>query len=59
MKEHEIESCQKSLLVKTYEWDKKSFTRWLNQKKHDAVLKIGACTAAKHKVIFIMALQMV
>ena len=23
------------------------------------VLKIGACTAAKHKVIFIMALQMV
>lgn len=37
MKEHEIESCQKSLLVKTYEWDKKSFTRWFNQKKHDAV----------------------
>ena len=33
MKVNQIESYQKCLLLKTYEWHKKSFTRWFNQKK--------------------------
>ena len=33
MKENWIESCQKCLLVKSYEWHKKSFMRLFNQKK--------------------------
>ena len=46
-----IESCQKCLLVKTYKWHKKSFTRYLIKKRPDVVLKIDASAAAKHKII--------
>ena len=53
MKENQIESCQKCLLLKTYEWHKKRSTRCFIQKKAwDGVLKIDACAAAKHKTIF-------
>ena len=55
MKENQIENCQKCLLVKIYDWHKKSFTRWFNEKKTwRGVLKIDACEATKHKIIFFM-----
>ena len=37
MKENERESCQKYLLVETYEWDKKALRADLIKKKADAV----------------------
>ena len=50
MKENQIQSCQKYLLVKTWKWHKKSLTRYFNQKKawHGV---IDAYAAAKHKII--------
>ena len=52
MKENQRESCQKCFLVKTYEWHKKSFMRWINQEKNWLrMLKIDACAAAKLKSI--------
>ena len=54
MKENQIESCQSCLLLKIYEWHEKRFTRWFNQQKAwRGILKIGAATAAKYKIILL------
>ena len=58
MKENQLGSYQKCLLIKTYEWNKKSFTRWFNQKKKGMAWYIkNRCVrvADKHKIIFVMA----
>ena len=53
MKKNQIENCQKCLLVKTYEWHKKASRVDFNPKKTwRSVLKVDACAAAKHKIIF-------
>ena len=49
MKENQIESCQKCLLVKTYECTKKASRAGLV--KRCSLLKIDMCVAAKHKII--------
>ena len=50
MKENQFESCQKCLLVKFYEWHKKSFPCWFNQKRPGMVCQEDVFTAAKHKI---------
>ena len=50
MKENQIGSCQKCLLVKTYEWHKKSFTGWFNQERPGSV-EVEVCATTKRKII--------
>ena len=46
MKQSQIESYRKSLLVKIYEWYKGGFTHWFEQKRvWRGVLKIDGRTA--------------
>ena len=53
IKENQIESCQKCLLVKTCGWHKKNFMHWFNQKQAwNSALKIDGCMAAKRKIFF-------
>ena len=50
MKENQIESCQKRLLVKTYEWHKKAArTDLIKKKTWRVALKIDPCVG--HKII--------
>ena len=51
MKENQVESFQNCLHVKIYEWHKKVRHADLPQKVWSGVSKMGACAAAKHKII--------
>ena len=51
MKANQIKSCQKCLLLKTYEKHTKGSRADLIKKRPDVVLKTHACAAAKYKII--------
>ena len=47
MKGDQIESCKKCLLIKTYEWQKKSSTRCFNKKKIPDVYVKNRCVRGR------------